>query len=114
MTNQPRLVTEEVEQGILDAYKRGDPLLTIEKKYGVARPTVYWVLHKNGVAPQRAKQSRRAKATNVEAIELYRLIEAQDKTIQAMSLRIRTALAWAEDNAHEHYATLYELLEGTA
>jgi hypothetical protein len=110
MDDRPRLVTEEVEQGILDAYRRGDPLLAIERTYGVARATVYWLLHRNHVAPSRAKTNTRLKGDEAALAELYRLIEAQDETILAIDGRIREALAWAKDNAPEHYGSLRRLL----
>jgi hypothetical protein len=87
--DRPRLVTEEVEQGILRDYEHGTKLMDIEHRYGVARATVYWVLERNGVAPSRAKQNARMTGDEQQLRSLYELLQMQDATIVRLMQQLR-------------------------
>jgi alkyl sulfatase BDS1-like metallo-beta-lactamase superfamily hydrolase len=85
---RPKLVTDEVEQGIVAAYQAGVKLKDIEAQFGVARATVYWVLQRNSIAPQRAKKAVRLTGDQQAMAELFGLIEAQDQQIVKLQARI--------------------------
>lgn len=84
-----RLVTEDVEEAVVEAYGRGDKLLDIEQRHGIARATVYWILEKHGVSPSRIKPSARSAGTKSEMAHLYAIIEAQDTYIKQLEQMLR-------------------------
>lgn len=45
------------EQGIIEAYKRGDKIIVIEKEFGIKAYSLYCILHKASV-PLRSEEPR--------------------------------------------------------
>lgn len=89
MSDNHRLVTPEVEDGIVQAYKNGTKLRDIEQQFGVARATVYWVLQRNKVTPNRVKPGARLAGDSATLSHLYGMIEAQDMYIKALEAELR-------------------------
>lgn len=83
-----RLVTDEVAASIIEAYKRGDKIRTIVEEHGVAKATVYWVLERGDVTPDRVKRGRRLVGDDQQLAQLYDLIQAQDERIQALVAQV--------------------------
>jgi hypothetical protein len=80
-----QLVTPEVADGVVRAYQDGEKLRDIELKFGVARATVYWLLEKAAVSPNRIQRGRRMVGDDQQLAQLYTLIEAQDARLQEVT-----------------------------
>lgn len=87
MGTAPELLPDEVQEAIAADYLAGKKLRTIEQTYDITRSTVYWVLQRKGVAPQRTKPKSRL---NLDADDpqllrkLYDVIDAQDQRIREL------------------------------
>lgn len=82
--NEQRTVTPQVEVEIVAAYQRGDKLLDIENRFGVARSTIYWVLERNNVQPSRVKRAVRLSGDSATLSHLYAIIQRQDDHIRRL------------------------------
>jgi transposase-like protein len=88
--NKPnRIVTDEVAAQIIEAYQRGDKVRDIEQRHGIARATLYWVLDRAEVTPDRAKKSIRQSGDLATMSHLYRIIESQEVYITELEEQIR-------------------------
>lgn len=83
-----RLVTDEVAAAVVAAYQRGDKIRTIEADHGIARATVYWILERAAVTPDRVKRGRRLVGDDQQLAQLYDLIQAQDERIQRLEAQV--------------------------
>lgn len=80
---RPTVVEEETANQIVEAYRSGEKLRSIEERFGVTRSQLYWVLQKYGVAPQRTKSKSRLEDGDPMTVQrLYEIVEAQDQRIQ--------------------------------
>ena len=78
--NDDDLSPTQREAAVVGAYQAGEKLDDIQHRFGLARSTLYWILHRHGVAPARAK--RRSRIVDDATVEqLYELIEHQDQRI---------------------------------
>lgn len=87
--NVPKLLDDDKQQAIIDAYQRGDKLRDICDKLDVPRSTVYYVLEKHGVTADRVQRGRRLGGGDVELAQLYDLIDAQQKVIEQLREEVK-------------------------
>ena len=80
----PKLVDDERERLVIEAYQRGDKLRDITTKLGVPRSTVYYILEKHGVTASRVQRGRRLGGGDQELAQLYDLIDAQQRVIEQL------------------------------
>jgi hypothetical protein len=80
-----QLVSPEVAEGVVKAYQDGEKLRDIELRFGVARATVYWLLEKAAVSPNRIQRGRRMVGDDQQLAQLYALIDAQDERLQEVT-----------------------------
>jgi hypothetical protein len=73
------LTTDEI-QAIVDQYRKGVKLLDIEREFGITRAHVYYVLDRQGVAPNRLK-SRTLDEQEQLIKRLFEIIESQEAEI---------------------------------
>lgn len=83
------LVTDEVRAAVVDAYQRGDKIQAIEERHGIARATIYWILEKAEVTPNRVKRGRRLVGDSQQLAQLYDLVTAQNERILELEGRLR-------------------------
>lgn len=76
-----QLTTAQQREGIVSDYLAGRKLRQIEEDWNVPRATVYWVLQKEGVAPDRAQRNRRLIGDDKLLAQLYEVIEGQQQQV---------------------------------
>lgn len=80
-----RLTGEALEDAVVEAYNRGEPILDIERRLQVPRSTLYWILHKRGVSASRTQHRRRVTTSDAETVKaLYHLIEHLEARIHEL------------------------------
>lgn len=82
-------IPEKKQKQIVAAYQRGDKLRDISEAFGVPRATVYYLLEKHGATSDRIKRGNRLTGGDQELVQLYELIEAQQKVIEQQSAEIK-------------------------
>lgn len=80
----PKLVDDQREQQVIEAYQRGDKLRDITTALDVPRSTVYYILEKHGVTSNRVQRGRRLGGGDQELAQLYDLIDAQQRVIEQL------------------------------
>jgi transposase len=80
-----QLLTDDQKLGIVEAYKRGDKIRDIERKFGVARATVYWTLEQAAVTPDRIQRGRRLVGDDQQLAQLYMLVESQHERLAELT-----------------------------
>lgn len=86
--SDPKLLDDDREQAVVEAYQRGDKLRDICETLGVPRSTVYYILEKHGVSASRVQRGRRLGGGDQELAQLYDLIDAQQKVIEQLRKEI--------------------------
>ena len=82
--SEPRLLDDDKEKAVIEAYQRGDKLRDICETLDVPRSTVYYILEKHGVSASRVQRGRRLGGGDQELAQLYDLIDAQQKVIEQL------------------------------
>lgn len=82
--SEPKLLDDDREKAVIEAYQRGDKLRDICETLGVPRSTVYYILEKHGVSASRVQRGRRLGGGDQELAQLYDLIDAQQKVIEQL------------------------------
>lgn len=82
--SDPKLLDNDKERAVVEAYQRGDKLRDICETLGVPRSTVYYILEKHGVSASRVQRGRRLGGGDQELAQLYDLIDAQQKVIEQL------------------------------
>lgn len=82
--SEPRLLDDDREKAVIEAYQRGDKLRDICETLDVPRSTVYYILEKHGVSASRVQRGRRLGGGDQELAQLYDLIDAQQKVIEQL------------------------------
>lgn len=84
----PRRLTAEEKATIVEMYSRGEKLIDITRATGATRSTIYWVLSKAGIEPERIAKPAMAEGMNssdlldalrAALVENGRLREALDR-----------------------------------
>jgi transposase len=88
MSDDPKLVDDERERLVIEAYQRGDKLRDITTTLGVPRSTVYYILEKHGVTASRVQRGRRLGGGDQELAQLYDLIDAQQRVIEQLRAEV--------------------------
>ena len=91
--SSPSTAAAKQEQDILSGYEDATTLLSIEKSWDVPRATIYWVLEKHDVAPNRARRRDRLRGDDNQLALMYDLIGSQQNNIS-------TSEAVDSDNFH--------------
>lgn len=120
MAEDKKLTAAEREQVVIEGYQKGMKLTQIEQEAGISRATVYWILDKNGISPDRAH--RRQRIVDVATVAtLYELIQHQDARIIDLEAEMaaRTAayeerVAWLEAEVKKMFAVDREQTERIA
>jgi transposase len=86
---QHKLVTDEVRERVIAAYRGGDKIQSIQDRFDVSRSTIYWILEKAGVSPDRVQRGRRLVGDDQQLAQLYELIESQDERIRSLEELVR-------------------------
>ena len=81
---ESKLLDDDKEQAVIEAYQRGDKLRDICDTLGVPRSTVYYILEKHGVSASRVQRGRRLGGGDQELAQLYDLIDAQQRVIEQL------------------------------
>lgn len=87
--SEPRLLDDDREKAVIEAYQRGDKLRDICETLDVPRSTVYYILEKHGVSASRVQRGRRLGGGDQELAQLYDLIDAQQKVIEQLREEVR-------------------------
>jgi transposase-like protein len=82
--SEPKLLNDDKERAIVEAYQRGDKLRDICEALDVPRSTVYYLLEKHGVSASRVQRGRRLGGGDQELAQLYDLIDAQQNLIKQL------------------------------
>ena len=82
--SEPKLLDDDKERAVVEAYQRGDKLRDICEALGVPRSTVYYLLEKHGVSASRVQRGRRLGGGDQELAQLYDLIDAQQNLIKQL------------------------------
>ena len=84
-----QLIDDETAAAIVRAYQQGVKIQDIQERHGVARATIYYVLEKAEVTPNRVKRGRRLVGDDQQLAQLYDLVNAQHERILALEERLR-------------------------
>ena len=72
----------ELEARIVAAYREGKKVTSIEQEFGIDRRTLYHVLKRSGLTPNRRPHERDSRDATVAG--LYELIRHQDRRIEEL------------------------------
>jgi HAMP domain-containing protein len=89
----PNELDAEIQDRVVEMYLSAAKLDEITAETGVLRPTIYYILNKRGIRPQR---TRRAAPSEVNTDQLLQRLDAQAREIgrlQAEVESLRAALA---------------------
>ena len=75
------LIDDTTARAIVAAYQRGDKVQDIQQQFGIARATIYYVLEKAEVTPNRVKRGIRLTGDSQQLAQLYDLVNAQNARI---------------------------------
>jgi len=73
--------TTERERAMINAYRAGVKVTEIEQRFGVGRSTLYHILRREGVTPQRSRRQVDAASGDARLAGLAELIAHQDALI---------------------------------
>lgn len=82
---------KERESAIIAAYQRGDRIEQMEQEFGVGRSTIYHILRRTGVQPNRSRHELRDAANDATIAALYELIMFQDRRIVELEDQLATS-----------------------
>lgn len=82
----PGPVDDATAKAIVEAYKRGDKLLTIEQAFSISRATLYRVLDASGVTASRRPDRYVGDAKTIAS--LYEVVERQQARIRELESRL--------------------------
>jgi transposase len=85
------MTSEEREREMIAAYRRGEKVTDIEERFEVGRSTLYHVLRRAGVTPQRSRRQVDAASGDARLAGLAELISHQDRLIQELQAKLDTA-----------------------
>lgn len=89
----PQLIPPETIDEIVAAYRDGEKLSTIEKRFDLTRSQVYWALtQRDEIQPVRSKRASRLTDDDDRTMaRLYEVIDAQNDRIEHLEQRLREA-----------------------
>lgn len=79
-----RFFDDDLRRDVVQAYEAGEKLTTIEKRFGVARATIYWFLEQAGKTPARFQRKIALSADKTTVAELYDVILEQETYIKSL------------------------------
>jgi transposase len=79
-----KTTAEQREREMIAAYRRGEKVTDIEERFAVGRSTLYHVLRRAGVTPQRSRRQVDAASGDARLAGLAELISHQDRLIQEL------------------------------
>lgn len=75
------MTTEDRERAMIAAYRAGEKVTAIEARFGVGRSTLYHILRRSGIKPQRSRGQTDAASGDARLAGLAELITHQDRLI---------------------------------
>lgn len=90
------MLTDELKQEVVAAYKRGMKLSDIEREFNVVGAVVYTVLREAGAVPNRMKKKVRLTVDGQTAQAWLDRMEEQERTITALEAEIAAQYAEIE------------------
>jgi transposase-like protein len=90
-----RRYSDQEEQNIVAAYKRGQRISKIVSEFDVPEASIYMILERHGAAPARMQRRVRLRADEKTVADLYQLMldgEQERQTLEEENARLRQAL----------------------
>ena len=84
MAADHKLIADDVREEIVKWYLDGRKLREIEAHFDVPRATIYWILERDGHAPNRTQRGRRMVGGDQALAQLYQVIGRQEAYIQQL------------------------------
>jgi transposase-like protein len=85
-----RDIPPKIRQQVVDFYRAGTRINQITEATGLTRPTIYWVLRSEGVAPNRRPRNDQVSAT--ELVQMLRETEQQLGVLKQENKRLKKML----------------------
>ena len=85
------LFDDDLRAAVVEAYQAGEKLTSIERRFGVARATIYWFLEQAGVQPSRLYRKTAMSADKATVADLYDVILEQEQYIPSIEAELAEA-----------------------
>jgi len=92
------LYDAETSSAVVEAYNAGEKIASIEKRLGIPRASIYYLLDLAGVAPARMRRADRMVGSREQLAHLFELLDAQNRYIHDLEARLRIAEGIDDDS----------------